>query len=228
MEFFKNFFKKLLPWNHWSDFEIILRDCSLGDPFQKLFTKFWSVEKHGPHGREGGDFLHYMDMKKFLKKSSSLKPLVWFCNNFTGIFLGWPFSKIVCEILIHRKTWLPLGGDFLHYMDMKKFLKNLLLRNCWSVFGIISEDCSLCDPFRKLFSNIWSVEKYGHGGRLFSLCGLQRNSSKFFSSETACQILKLFIRIVPWVTLFKNCLRNFDLSVNMALANGSYLHCTNI
>ena len=48
--------------------------------------------------------------------------------------------------------------DFLHYMDMKKFLKNLLLRNCQSEFGIkqlvrfeiISQDCSLGDPFQKL------------------------------------------------------------------------------
>ena len=29
-----------------------------------------------------------------------------------------------------------VNGDFLHYTDIKKFLKNLLLRNCWSDFGI--------------------------------------------------------------------------------------------
>ena len=29
-----------------------------------------------------------------------------------------------------------VNGGFLHYMDMKKFLKNLL-RNCWLDFGII-------------------------------------------------------------------------------------------
>ena len=31
-------------------------------------------------------------------------------------------------------------------MDMKKFLKNLLLRNRWSDFEIISQECSLGDP----------------------------------------------------------------------------------
>ena len=46
------------------------------------------------------------------------------------------------------------GETFLHYMDMKKLLKNLLLRNCWSEFGIISQDCSLWDPFQNLFANI--------------------------------------------------------------------------
>ena len=30
-----------------------------------------------------------------------------------------------------------VNGGFLHYTDMKKFLKNLLLRNCWSNFEII-------------------------------------------------------------------------------------------
>ena len=40
MEFFKQFFKSFLRWNSWSDFEIISQECSLGDPFKKLFAKF--------------------------------------------------------------------------------------------------------------------------------------------------------------------------------------------
>ena len=43
IEFFKQFFKTL--WDRWSDFEIISQ--KLGDPFQKLITKVWSVKKHG-------------------------------------------------------------------------------------------------------------------------------------------------------------------------------------
>ena len=62
-----------------------------------------------------------------------------------------------------------VNGGFLHYMDMKKFLKNLLLQNRWSDFEIISQECSLGD-------------------------------------------------------LFKNCLRNFDPSINMALVNRGFLH----
>ena len=44
-----------------------------------------------------------------------------------------------------------VNGGFLHHMDMKKFLKNLLLCNCWSDFEISSWECSLGDPFQKVF-----------------------------------------------------------------------------
>ena len=33
-----------------------------------------------------------------------------------------------------------VNGGVLHYTDMKKFLKNLVLRNCWSDFEIISQE----------------------------------------------------------------------------------------
>ena len=33
-----------------------------------------------------------------------------------------------------------VNGGFLHYTDMKKFLKNLVLRNRWSDFEIISQE----------------------------------------------------------------------------------------
>ena len=51
-----------------------------------------------------------------------------------------------------RKNMALVNGGFLHYRDMKKFLKNLLLRNCWSDFKIISQECSFGDPFQKLFA----------------------------------------------------------------------------
>ena len=93
----KKFLKRILR-NHWSDFEIISQECSLGDPFQKLFAKFWSVHKH-VSGEWG--LLALYGYEEILKKSSSPKPLVRFWNNFTGMLLVWPFSKIVCKILIH-------------------------------------------------------------------------------------------------------------------------------
>ena len=40
-----------------------------------------------------------------------------------------------------------VNGGFSHYRDMKKFLKNLLLGNCWSDFEMISQEYSLSDPF---------------------------------------------------------------------------------
>ena len=56
-----------------------------------------------------------------------------------------------------------VNGGFLHYKDMMKFLKNLLLRNCWSDFEIISQECSLGDPFQKMFAKFGFVLKHGCG-----------------------------------------------------------------
>ena len=50
-----------------------------------------------------------------------------------------------------------MGEDFLHYTDMKKFLKNLL--KPWSNLEIMSQDCSLDDPFQKLFPEILIGQK---------------------------------------------------------------------
>ena len=56
-----------------------------------------------------------------------------------------------------------VNGGFLHYMYMKKFLKNFFLQKPLSYFEIISQECSLDDPFQKLFAKFWSVYKYGSG-----------------------------------------------------------------
>ena len=56
-----------------------------------------------------------------------------------------------------------VNGGFSHCMDMKKFLKSLLLRNGWFDFKIISQECSLGDPFQKLFAEgRLSMVKYKH------------------------------------------------------------------
>ena len=160
----------------WSEFGIISQDCSLCDPFQKLFPKFWSVEKNGCHG---GSFFRCVDFREILQNSSPLKPLVRFWKNLTELLLGWPFSKIFCKILIRRKTWSPWGwggGDFLHYMDRKKFLKILLLLNCWSKFGIIHKIVPCVTlfkivheilihrkkwrPWGEAFFTVWTSEKF--------------------------------------------------------------------
>ena len=75
-----------------------------------------------------------------------------------------------------------VNGSFLHYMAMKKFLKNLLLRNWWSEFEIISQECSLGDPFQKLFVKFLSVHKHGCGEwGLLALYGLEEILKKSFS-----------------------------------------------
>ena len=43
-------FKNLLVRNQWTDFNIILQKCSLGDPLPRLFKPFGFVKKHGCQG----------------------------------------------------------------------------------------------------------------------------------------------------------------------------------
>ena len=49
-----------------------------------------------------------------------------------------------------------VNGGFLHYTDMKKFLKNLFLRNRWSDFEIILQESGF-DISRHLDCPIWVV-----------------------------------------------------------------------
>ena len=56
------------------------------------------------------------------------------------MFLGWPFSKKGSRNFDPSINMGLVNGGFLHYRDMKKSLKNLLLRNCWSDFDIISQE----------------------------------------------------------------------------------------
>ena len=74
-----------------------------------------------------------------------------------------------------------VNGGFFHYMDMKKFIKNLLFRNRWSEFEIISQECSLADPFQKLFAKFWSVYKHGSGE--WGLFALYRHEEIFKKSS---------------------------------------------
>ena len=98
-----------------------------------------------------------------------------------------------------------VNGGYLHYTDMMKFFKILFLWNPWSDFEIISERCSLGDPFQNLFVNFDPLRNMAlvDGGYLL----LYRNEEflKILLFETDGQISKLFQRDVPWVTLFKTC-----------------------
>ena len=55
--------KNLLVRNHWTDFNIILKKCSFGDPLPRLFKQFGFVKKHGRQGR--GLFSLYIYIENF-------------------------------------------------------------------------------------------------------------------------------------------------------------------
>ena len=130
-----------------------------------------------------GGFLHYSDMKKFLKNLL----LRNFWSDFEIISqecsLGDPFQNCLQNFDPSINMALVNGG-FSHYRDMKKFLKNFLLRNCLSDFEIISQECSLGDPFQKVFAKFLSVPKYGSGEwGLFALYGHEEILKKLFSPK---------------------------------------------
>ena len=95
-----------------------------------------------------GGFLYYMDMKKFFENllQNRCQILRLFHRNVPSVTL---FKKCLHNFALPINMALVNGG-FLHYTDIKKFLKNLL-RNHWADFEIISQECSLGDLFQILF-----------------------------------------------------------------------------
>ena len=132
-----------------------------------------------------GSFLHYRNMKKFLK--NLLLQNCW--SDFEIISqecsLVDLFQKYSRNFDLSVNMALVNGG-FSHYRDIKKFLKKLLLRNCWSDFEIISQEYSLSDPFQKVSAKFLSVYKYGSGEwGLFALYGHEEILKKPFFFKTA-------------------------------------------
>ena len=77
-----------------------------------------------------------------------------------------------------------MNRGFLHYTDMKKFIKNRLLRNRWSDFEIISQEHSFSDPFQILLAKFLSVPKHGSGEwGLFALYRHEAILKKSFSQK---------------------------------------------
>ena len=140
-----SFFKHLLP-NGWANLDQTWQECSLGGPLQKLFTEFYSIKNSGCRSNEIEFFKHFFKNLLLWNRWSDFEIISWECS------FGDPFQK--CSRKFDPpKNMALVNGDFSHYRDMKKFLKNLLLRSCWSDFEIISQECSLGDPLKKYSQN---------------------------------------------------------------------------
>ena len=98
-------FKNLLVRNHWTDFNIILQNCSFGDFLLRLFKPFGFVKNMAARGR----------------------------------------------------------GLFSLYIYAENF-KSLLVRNHWTDFHIILQECSFGDPLPRLFKPFGFVKKHGRQG----------------------------------------------------------------
>ena len=132
------------PLNRWSNFEAISQECSLVDPFQNLFTKFWSVNKHG--SGEWGLFALY-GHEEILKKCSSLKLLVRYWNNFTEMFLEWPLLRNCSGNFDLSLNIALVYGDYRHDLILNK--KDKMALNFWEDTGQF-----FLVTFRKEFTRI--------------------------------------------------------------------------
>ena len=155
-------FKNLLVRNHWTDFNIILQNCSFGDFLLRLFKPFGFVNK-----RRGLFFLyiyienlknllvwnHWTDFHTILQKCS-------FGDSLPRLFK--PFGFV--------KNMAARGRAYFPYIIYIENFKNLLVRNHWTDFNIILQKCSFGDPLPRLFKPFGFVKKHGRQGRgLFSL-----------------------------------------------------------
>ena len=137
-------------------------------PWVTLFKKCsWNFDPSKIVALVNGGFLHHTEMKEFFKNL-----LLW--NRWSD-----------CEIISQICSWVTLfknyswnfdpsknaalvNGGYLHYTEMKEFLKNLLLWNRWSDFEMISQKGSLDDPFQKLLAKFLSFKNMAlvNGGYL--------------------------------------------------------------
>ena len=76
-----------------------------------------------------------------------------FQNNFTEMFLGWPYTSIAKKVPLHWTKWPP-------ELKMETFKLHLLL-NQLTDFNIIEQKCSLGDPLPKLLKPLRSAEQNG-------------------------------------------------------------------
>ena len=113
-----------------------------------------------------------------------------FLNNISSETTGWKLMKLGWDIpwmvpyQSCSKNSIPWRTLVAMATKVKNF-KNLLLKNHWSNFKIISQKWSLGGPLPKLFKEFWYIKKHGRQGRgQFSLYGYIETWKIFFSKTT--------------------------------------------
>ena len=126
----------------WMDFEnkiyrnvplvTLYQNCQNGSaPLNKMAARLKNRKKHN--------------------MTSPPRPLTQFQNNFTGMFLGWPSTKIAQTVLLGWTRWPPelKLEKTLNISSVNHLLKRHLLLNQWMDFGIIFRNV----PWGTLFQN---------------------------------------------------------------------------
>ena len=125
--------KILLVQNRLTDFNIILQNCSFGDPLPRLFKPSGFVKKHGCQGAG----LIFPILYRKLKRSSCQKPLERLQYNVAEMFPLMILYQDRSSHLDSSKNMAARGrGLFSLYIYIENF-KNILVRNHWTDFHII-------------------------------------------------------------------------------------------
>ena len=147
-------FKNLLVRNHWTDFYITWQKCSFGDPLPRLFKPFGFTKKLG---RQGAGLIFPIYLYRKFKKSSCQKPLDRFQYNI-AIELGRNVPLValyqVCSSCHDSSKNMAVGvWDLFSLYSFIKHFKNLFVRNHWTNFNIIWQNCSFGDLLSRFSSS---------------------------------------------------------------------------
>ena len=97
---------------------------------------------------------------------------------------------------------------------VKNFFKCLLLPSRWASLDQTWQEASLGGPLQKLFTEFVSIKNSGYHG---SEIEFFKQFLKNLLLRNRWSNFEIISEDIPWVTLFKNCLQNFDPAINMAL-----------
>ena len=117
-------------------------------------------------------------------RTTSAKPVDGCWNSITGMFLGWPSTKIAQAIPLHWTTWLP--GLWIE----KGFKQD---------FKTLSRECSLGGLLPELLKPFCSIEQHGCWSYK------KKKSSTWLLLLNQWADFKTIHRKVPWVTLYQSC-----------------------
>ena len=156
-------FNNLLVRNHWTDFNITRQECFLGDLLPRLFKLSCFIKNMTARGR--GLFSLYIYLENF---NNLLVRNHWIDFNITWqeCFLGDLLPRLF-KLSCFIKNMTARGrGLFSLYIYIKDF-KTLLLRNRWTEFNVIWQECCFGDLLPRLFKPFMIRQKtwpQGGGG----------------------------------------------------------------
>ena len=148
-------FKNLLVRNHWTDFHILLQKCSFGDPLPSCSSHLDSSKNMAARGWVLFSLYIYIENLKNLLIRNHYTDFNIICRNVPLVIL---YQDCSCHLDL-SKNMAARGRCLFSLCIYIENLKNLLVRNHWTDFHIISQKCSFGDSLPRLFKPFGFVKK---------------------------------------------------------------------